>query len=511
MNALVRFENAQGERYPLAVLPPQPELQVVPPAQRLLDQWSEDTDVAGFGVAIPWIAQLTETPQASGQPLIHALVGDAFVGQKLLRAANRMVGERGSAPVTTIPRAVVVLGLEQVRAIALNTLQTEHLKNRKQADRVRGELAQTLYATTLARTLASGREGIDADEAAVATMLKRFGRLVAVLYLYEHYEAALALADEEGISANQAAVRMLGMAFDRFGVKLLARWAMPDRLVQATMPCPIVIRSNSNAPSSLRAIAEFCAEAAQTVQMSDVSSRRRVMEGLLDRFGGVLGLTRRSLKDALVVCDEQARESGATLGILGTGTGGDCFDAANVFTLSTSKRHVASIALGAGVTSLERMIQQDVSQEAVFNYAAEVLHRAFSFQRVVICLKDSTSGIFSMQLCVGRPPQLGGSKFVFNEIGARDLVSAAVIQNADVYIRDAREPALQASLPEWLRESCPDAQSFLLLPLGIGEPSIGLIYADHRGTHLRRFTHEEVQLLKTLKQRMAIAAQKRAA
>ncbi len=507
MSALVQFENPQSGRDPLLAPLSQPESRVATPAQRLLDQWSEDTDVAGFGVAIPWIAQLTETPQASTQPLINALVADAFVGQKLLRAANRMVSERGSAPVTTIPRAIVVLGLEQVRAIALHTLKTEHLKNRKQADRVRGELAQTLYATTLARTLASGCDGIDTDEAVVATMLKRFGRLIAALYLYENYEAALALADDEGITANQAAVRTLGMAFDRFGGELLSRSAMPDRLAQIAMPCPLVIRSSSNAPSSLRVIAEFCAEAAQTVQMPDVSSRRRSMEGLLDRFGGVLGLTRRSLKDALVISDEQARETGDALGIFGTGRGGDCFEAANAFTLSTSNRHGASITLGAGVSSLERMIEREAPQEAVFNHAAEVLHRAFNFQRVVVCLKDPTTSIYRMRLCVGHPPEFGGSKFAFKEMGAHDLVNAAVVQHADVYIRDAGDPALQENLPGWLRESCPEAQSFLLLPLHRGDASIGLIYADHRDTHLTRFTHEEVQLIKTLKHRTAIAAQ----
>jgi GAF domain-containing protein len=97
--------------------------------------------------------------------------------------------------------------------------------------------------------------------------------------------------------------------------------------------------------------------------------------------------------------------------------------------------------------------------------------------------------------------------FAFQDVGAHDLVNAAMMQNADIYIRDARDPTLQANLPDWLRESCPDARSFLLLPLGSGEAPIGLIYADHRDTHLTRFTHEEVELIKTLKQRTAIAAQ----
>jgi len=475
------------------------------PAQRLLTQLSPDTQLTGLGIAVLRIVRLTENGDRALQELSHALLAEPFAAQKVIRSANAMSAQRGTASVTTISRAIIVLGLDQVRAIASSTALLDHLQDRRQAAHIQEEFAQSLYATTLARELASARSGVDAEEAAVCTMFRSFGRLMAAMYLHEPYERALQLARSESLQEGQAAARTLGMGFDRLGIEVLNRWQLPERITQAALPCPTVVRPSSSAHVTLRILAEFCTETAEAVRQANLLSRRHRIDLLLERYGDGLGLQRKQLKQALRETDERARELGEALGIFGTGAAGDCLEDTDLVTLSPSNRAGASLTLGAGVASLGRMLERHQSPEAICTHGLQVLRRAFDFQRVVLCETDSEASRHRIGQLAGKALHASAEQFAFIAPNANDLFSAALAKCADVYIREAADERVQKSLPAWHRAACPDARSFLLLPLSTNSSIIGFIYADYAQSNVRRLTTEEVGLVKTLKMQIAIA------
>src|SRR5689334_24680457 len=112
-----------------------------------------------------------------------------------------------------------------------------------------------IYALTLAREIAGARNLCEPEEAAVCALFRCFGRLVVGLYRYECYERIRALSIAQRISENQAAVRVLGLPFDRLGVELLTRWGLPQRLVHALLPCPEPMRFNTNVEVRLQTLA----------------------------------------------------------------------------------------------------------------------------------------------------------------------------------------------------------------------------------------------------------------
>lgn len=475
------------------------------PAHRLLNHVSPDTQLTGLGIAVLRIVRLTESGDNALQELSQALLAEPVIAQKLIRSANAVSTQRGTAPVTTMSRAIVVLGLDQVRAIASSTALLDHLSDRKQAAHIQEEFAQTLYATTLARELASIRTGVDPEEAAVCTLFRSFGRLMAAMYLHEPFDRALTLARTQDMPEGQAAARVLGMGFDRLGIEVLNRWRLPERIAQAALPCPSVVRPSSSAHVTLRVLAEFCTEVAEAVRQANLLSRRHRIELLLERYGDGLGLHRKQLKQALRETDEAARERGQALGIFGTGAAGDCLEDANLVTLSPSNRAGASLTLSAGVASLGRMLERHQSPEAVCTHSLQVLRRAFDFQRVVLCETDRTAHEYRIEHLTGKALNAPPEQLAFSVPGSNDLFSAALSKNADVYIREASDERVQKSLPIWHRATCPDARSFLLLPLSANGATIGFIYADYGQSNVRRLTTEEVALLKTLKTQVALA------
>ena len=137
-------------------------------------------------------------------------MAEPFIAQKLLRAANVAIARCGTASVTTLSKAIVVLGLEQVERVALSTLLLSKLKNKRQATQLEAEFATLLYASSLAREIARAHSLCEPEEAALCALFRSFGRLVVGLYRYESYERIRALSIEECISENQAAVRPAG-------------------------------------------------------------------------------------------------------------------------------------------------------------------------------------------------------------------------------------------------------------------------------------------------------------
>jgi HD-like signal output (HDOD) protein len=475
------------------------------PAQRLLNHLSPDTQLTGLGVAILRIVRLTESGDRALQDLSRALLAEPFIAQKVIRSANAMSARHRTAPVTSVSRAIVVLGLDQVRAIASSTALLDHLQDRKQAAHIQEEFAQSLYATTLARELASARAGVDPEEAAVCTMFRSFGRLMAAMYLHEPFDRALALARSEDMKESEAAARTLGMGFDRLGIEVLNRWQLPERITQAALPCPALVRPSNSPHVTLRILAEFCTETAEAVRQANLLSRRHRIELLLERYGDGLGLQRKQLKQALRETDELARELGEGLGIFGTGAAGDCLEDKNLVTLSPSNRAGTSLTLSAGVASLSRMLERHQSPEAICTHGLQVLRRAFEFQRVVLCETDSAAREYRIGNLAGKALHAPQEQFALVVFNGNDLFTAALAKNADVYIREATDERLQKSLPIWHRATCPDARSFLLLPLSANGTPIGFIYADYAQSNVRRLTTEEVGLLKTLKTQIALA------
>ena len=111
------------------------------PGQALLDQLGRHPELSGLGIAVVHILELIDRSESAIPELKQAMMAEPFIAQKLLRAANVAIARCGTAPVTTLSKAIVVLGLKQVRTLALSTLLLSKLKNKRQAVQLEAEFA----------------------------------------------------------------------------------------------------------------------------------------------------------------------------------------------------------------------------------------------------------------------------------------------------------------------------------------------------------------------------------
>ena len=476
------------------------------PAEALLDQLGRHPALSGLGIAVVHILALIDRSESAIADLTQAIMAEPFIAQKLLRAANVALTRCGTAPVTTLSKAIVVLGLKQVRTLVLSTLLLSKLKNKRQAVQLEAEFATLIYASTLAREIARARSLCEPEEAAVCALFRSFGRLVVGLYRYESYERICALSIEERISENQAAVRLLGVSYDRLGLELLTRWGFPQRLLHALSPCPEPVRFNTNPEARLQTLAAFCMEVALVLRLPTLTGRRQAIETQLTRFGPALRLERHHLKAHLLLADAEALEMSQALGLSACPTAGEVFDELSTLTFSPLNRPGASLVLRAGLVTLHRMMCQHESTDATLKRACDILQRAFGFQRVSIYSALAKSQAFSVRAISGKPCQANADTQCLHGIAKDGVVREALLKNANLYIRSSSDDALGRSWERWF-SLFPDAKSFFLAPIVHDNALLGVIYADYSRSNEQGWTSEELEAVEAIKRVVRLALQ----
>jgi hypothetical protein len=134
----------------------------------------------------------------------------------------------------------------------------------------------------------------------------------------------------------------------------------------------------------------------------------------------------------------------------------------------------------------------------------ETLYTAMGFRFATVVLKDVRSGQYRARVSFGADKTATQAGFAFPAAPAagaasRDLFFLAMANNADLMISDATSPKIRDLLPAWHRQLLPDAKSFIVLPLVVGQAQLGLFYADRTQAAPEGVPPDETSLIKALK------------
>ena len=114
---------------------------VIAARQRLQQSFADDTELPALGASVARVVQLASADGEAVRNLASFVLSDVALTQKILRVANTVVYRTYSgAPITTVSKAIFMLGFETVKATALAMLLVEGMSGKRAAS-VRTELA----------------------------------------------------------------------------------------------------------------------------------------------------------------------------------------------------------------------------------------------------------------------------------------------------------------------------------------------------------------------------------
>ncbi len=179
------------------------------------------------------VSRIASDPTSDAADLASVILKDQALTMKVLRMANSARYALSVQRVTTVSRAVVILGFESVRALALGLGAYQLLSTLKRGGEVlRGFWTDAVATAVLAQDVAELLGYEVPEEAFVAGLLHDVGKLV----LAEHDPGAASGVYGAGLHGPEllaAETRVFGVNHVEVGAELARRWELPDVLVRA--------------------------------------------------------------------------------------------------------------------------------------------------------------------------------------------------------------------------------------------------------------------------------------
>lgn len=488
----------------------------------LLQKLSGGDDMFALGTSVARVVQMASSDDQGTHDLAYYVLSDVALTQRILRLSNTAIYRTAAGTtVTTISRAISLLGFDNVKTTALALLLVDALSNSAHAHSVRIELEHALCASLVGREMARFSPYQGAEEAAIAALFKNLGPLLVATHEHERYCEVAALQDCGKHTLGQASQMILGCSYDALAEAVMAEWKIPEQIGRAlaTLP-PGVQKVPASRAEWMKQVASFSAEVAQLLSRNSNPAGTVEARALLGRYGAALGIDAERMEAMFEAVQKEMASLLQSLSIeagpktqqvvspgglpnvllLSTLDAGDM--AADMF-YPSGKPYKAREQLLAGVQDVTQMrAGAAVTVNDVILTVLETLYRSMGFRFATVCLQDLRSGQYRARVAFGDNKQALQAGFNFPLSGPRDLFYLAMENDADLMIADAFSPQIRALLPPWHRQLFPDARSFIVLPLVLGKVQLGLFYADRIEPAPEGVPPDETSLIKALKQQV---------
>jgi HD-like signal output (HDOD) protein len=502
--------------------PPAPESRKVRAA--LMNKVCGDEDMFALGSSVAQVVQMASSDDQGTHDLAYYVLSDAALTQRILRLSNTAQYRTASGTnVTTISRAISLLGFDNVKTTALAMLLVDALSNSAHEQAVRVELQAALCASLVGREMARHSFYQGAEEASIGALFKNLGPLLVASHEHDRYREINALTVGGAHTLAQASQMILGCSYDTLSEAVMGEWKIPDVIVRSLAPLPPgTLKVAANRGEWMRQVASFGMDVSRLLARSNDPKSSNEARALQARYGAALNLDASQMAELFDTVQsemtsllqsmnmeappklEEPEAEGLPNVLLLATMGSDEPEAAGYH--PSGKPLNARDLLLAGVQDVTQMRASGKSKVNELVLAVlETLYRSMGFRFATVCLKDMRTGQYRARLAFGdgHAEKLAG--FTFPMASTRDIFHLAMENDADLMIADAATPKIRDLLPAWHRQLLPDAKSFIVLPLVVGKVQLGLFYADRVHVAPEGVPPDETSLIKALKGQVLVA------
>ncbi len=262
---------------------------------RLFSRMRQRGDFPGFLQHMGEVQKRADHSSAfSAEQLAASILKDYALTAKLLKVVNSAYSARFQGKVYSIRHAIVILGFERVRALALSLSlfqpSPSNARSEQSAERSSESAISALVSGELARELATLAQVSDADQAALAAMFQNLGRHLILVYLPEHYDQILALAERQLVTLEVASFRVLGISFQRIGAAIGEQWHLPERVLSSLSDHSANTQLPNSETERLGALARLSNDLCDCILLEDPERQKQAATAILARYRDLLVL-----------------------------------------------------------------------------------------------------------------------------------------------------------------------------------------------------------------------------
>jgi len=498
----------------------------------LLQRMRSKQDFPALAGIISEINQVVSSESASTSMLAGTILQDLALTNKLLKVVNAASYGQFGGTINTISKAVVILGFETVRNIAMSLILLEFMQNRPQAVQLKEEIIKGVFSGVVAAQL-SARQGIgDIEEAIVCSMFHNLGRMLAIYYFFEESQEISRLM-KQGDSEEEAAVRILGISYTELGLGVVRSWNFPPRLIAGMRRLSgEKIKPAHGELDSLAMTVNLAGELCEISASSDVKSKQESLVNLVARYGDAIKISDQELSGAINTGLNELSNRSAMLGIstanspllsrvrlwngrsLQAGQEKDkAGDGLTRLDQSVTLKAGEDLAtqlldpdaiLGAGIQDVTNSMVGDFKLNDILQMVLETMHRGMGFSRTLIMIRNNKLGAMIARFGFGQGINEVIPRFRFPLQFVPDVFHLSIEKGLDISIEDIYALNISDKIPDWYRDTV-NAPCFILLPLMLNGKAIGMFYADMPEANSLDISRQQLSLLRTLRNQAVLA------
>jgi serine/threonine protein kinase len=504
----------------------------------LLRRMRHKSDFPALSDSVARIQRVASSEDDSISDLTREILKDVALTHKLLRLVNSVLFVHAShGSVSTVSRAVSLVGFNAVRNMALGLVLLEHMQDKQHAGQVREEFLRAMMAASLAAELGGAALS---EESFIGALFQNLGRMLCSFYFAEE-AAQIRAGVAAGTDEEAAAVQVLGLGLEDLGAGVARVWGLPEslqRCIRKPMGAP-PHRPPEKGTEGLRWLARAANEVASTLLQTPPNLLDARLQKLGTDWSRTLALEPQAFVDATVRARQQlvALAQALELQVAPDSPAARLLrlpqpvvDAAQGDELAPHELHshatqpltvqapasgpeaLAQMAdvLSAGIQDVTNaMVHEGFALNDVLRTILEAMFRALGARRVVFALRDARTDVLTGRFGLGEGSEAAVRALTVPLRDTGDLFTAVCLRGADTLISDATEARMQERLPAWYRKGL-NAPTFLLLPLQLKGRPFALIYADQGRPGALLVDDKVLGLLRTLRNQAVMAFRQRA-
>jgi len=449
----------------------------------------------------------------SARQLSNVILKDYSLTSKLLKLINSPYYGQVRGRITTVSRAVVLMGFESVRQAALGLLMFDHfaMQTGAGANDLANSVLSSLMSGLLAKGVAEKIPGLNKEEAFVCSMFRNLGKNLVTFYFPVKYQEIKKL-QKRGVSEDRAVTHVLGTTFAELAQALGKKWGLPDTIIDSMSSLPKGDLSKpGNDAEHLRHIAAFSNDLADLAVNGDPDKHDAALDSLLKRFEKSVTLPE---KDFGPLFDNTLEEMENYSQALNLGVKNTSFlknvmiwngkevahDSESASENDAARNSLQSIHPLKSLSPKEAAKKDRVAREKIMLHGVdevaaavsrhddlnsiimmvlETMYRGLELSRVVFALHDVSSGMIRARSGFGDDVDNLIRSFQFRLSRGQDLFHQSMKKGRDLNVDLKATPAYISKLPNWYKQATdPLPSAFLAYPVLINSFPAALFYGD---------------------------------
>lgn len=456
-------------------------------APATLEEWTRrlsEEDMPVFAHTARRMAGISSDAESSVGDLAQIILQDSTMTARVLRMANSVFYNPSGRSISTVSRAIVMLGFNVVRTISLSIAMVDTLLSGIRHERMVQEMARSFHAAAQAWEFAGARNDQSPEEVFIAALLYRFGHMSfwCFPYGYENEMDALLIrgdADEESVEKQ-----VLGFALLELSAELNAEWHLSHLLGN------LYGGDNRNDPRVRNIELGFqIADAAARDGWESVRVKEAIektAEYLYLPYAKTLDLVHENAKHATRIAAEFGADiAGGLIPIPkkpAAGNGAEADTAAG----DVAQKYKLQLSI---LRELSSMLSEHVDLNTLLGTVLEGVYRGVDMDRAVLAIVSRDGKQMTGKYSLGRGSEYIADCFNFPlRTDGRGFMGAVLHRKEALWLfkpgeRSDEEPAAQGVM------QCIGLKECFVMPIYVNDKPKGVIYAD-RGVSNRRLDDE---------------------